>query len=249
MSMRRIDRYADYIAEAALTEDEYYDVRQICSDLIDGGFELEASKKFMNSTGHSATDADTTFKIPFISIFLSRSTEGREVEEQRAVDFTSAVYECVAKLSELGESSVKKIEVSYYHKGVGLASLVQEKATIHVMLEEEADISEKQGFYEFARDLQSYFERTSNKVSRAYKVEIGNGFVTLKPKPAFQQPTFAAVKSFLKSKFDPVYWTTVYNRNYREYTYEAEKSGNDIKIDYKGFYTLRGRTREGGLTI
>ena len=113
----RMKKYAEfYIAEAALTEEEYYDVKQICADLVEGyGFEIEANKRFASTRGNSSDTANTDFKQPFISITLTSRIDGKtEVEEDRTLEVISAVYECVGKLSELGEATVKKIETMSY---------------------------------------------------------------------------------------------------------------------------------------
>ena len=250
-------KYAEfYIAEAALTEDEIYDVKQICADLIEGyGFEIEASKRFAsarnytfypNCGGNSSDTANTDFNMPFISITLTSRIDGKtEVEEGRTLEVISAVYECVGKLSELGEATVKKIETMSYFSELGTKKYNQEKVIIYVKLDEEAEVSDKQGFYDFAGKMRSAFNNHSNKVTKAYSVEIGNGLVTLVR--GNQAPPLAAVKSFLRSKFSPGHNTYGWNMP-KEYIYEIQPSQDgNIKIDYQGYYNLvRGR-RQGDI--
>lgn len=242
----RMKKYAEfYIAEAALTEDEIYDVKQICADLIEGlGFELHATKRFASEIGSSSDTANTDFKHPFISITLTSTIEGKEeVEEDRMLEIISAVYECVGKLSELGEATLKKIETTTYVSELNRRKYNQEKIIIYVKLDEEAEVSDKQGFYEFADKMRSAFNNHSNKVTRAYSVETGNGFVTLVR--GNQAPPLAAVKSFLRSKFSPEHFTYHISK---EYTYDVlpSQDGN-IKIDYQGYYNLARGRRQGDL--
>lgn len=245
-----IKKYRDFsVNEAKVTEDEEYDVRQICADLVeDHGFEIEISKKFANAGGTSVDSPTTDFKFPFINITLTTRKDGKEeVEEQRALDVISAIYECVGKLSELGEAKVKKIELLNQIMS-GSKKYNQEKVIIHLMQEEEAEVSDKQGFYEFADRTRSSFNNHVNKVTKAYSVEIGNGFVMLVPKEdMIFQPALAAVKSFLRSKFSPDHNT--YGRNmHKEYTYTIQPSEDrKIKIDYEGYYNLARGRRQGEL--
>ena len=243
-------KYAEfYIAEAALTEDEYYDVKQICADLIEGyGFEIEASKRFASARGNSSDTANTDFNMPFISITLTSRIDGKtEVEEGRTLEVISAVYECVGKLSELGEATVKKIETMSYFSELGTKKYNQEKVIIYVKLDEEAEVSDKQGFYDFAGKMRSAFNNHSNKVTRAYSVEIGNGLVTLVPKEDLVfHPPLAAVKSFLRSKFSPSHNTYGWNMP-KEYTYAIQSQDGKIKIDYEGYYNLTRGQRQGDI--
>ena len=75
-----IKKYKDFsINEAKATEDEEYDVRQICADLVENhGFELEISKRFANAGGASSDSPNTDFKFPFISIYLTARKDGKE---------------------------------------------------------------------------------------------------------------------------------------------------------------------------
>lgn len=244
-----IKKYKDFsVNEAKVNEDEEYDVRQICADLVeDHGFEIEISKRFANAGGASSDSPNTDFKFPFISIYLTARKEGKEeVEEQRALDLISAIYECVGKLSELGEAKLKKIELVNQIMS-GSKKYNQEKVIIHVMQEEEAEVSDKQGFYDFAEKMRSAFNNHSNKVTKAYSVEIGNGIVKLVPKEdLIFHPPLTAVKSFLRSKFSPDHNTYGFNM-LREYTYAIQSQDGKIKIDYEGYYNLARGRRQGEL--
>jgi hypothetical protein len=242
-----IKKYKDFsVNEAKVTKDEEYDVRQICADLVeDHGFEIEISKRFASATGTSSDSPNTDFKFPFISIYLTAKKDGKEeVEEQRALDLISAIYECVGKLSELGEATVKKIETMNYVSVLGSKKYNQEKVIIYVKLEEEAEVSDKQGFYDFASKIRSAFNNHSNKVTKAYSVEIGNGLVTLVPGNLV--PPLAAVKSFLKSKFSPGHNTYGFNMP-KEFVYTIQSQDGKIKIDYEGYYNLARGQRQGEL--
>lgn len=245
-----IKKYRDFsLNEAKVTKDEEYDVRQICADLVeDHGFEIEISKRFANAGGASSDSPNTDFKFPFISIYLTAKKDGKEeVEEAGMLEVISAVYECVGKLSELGEATVKKIETTTYVSELGSKKYNQEKVIIYVKLDEEAEVSDKQGFYDFASKTRSAFNNHSNKVTRAYSVEIGNGLVTLVPREDLVfHPPLAAVKSFLRSKFSPDHNTYGWNMP-REYTYAIQSQDGKIKIDYEGYYNLARGRREGGL--
>ena len=245
-----IKKYKDFsVNEAKVTKDEEYDVRQICADLVeDHGFELEISKRFASATGTSSDSQNTDFKFPFISIYLTAKKDGKEeIEEQRALDLISAIYECVGKLSELGEATVKKIETMNYVSELGSKKYNQEKVIIYVKLNEEVEVSDKQGFYDFASKIRSAFNNHSNKVTKAYSVEIGNGLVTLVPKEDLVfHPPLAAVKSFLKSKFSPDHNTYGWNM-IKEYTYAIQSQDGRIKIDYEGYYNLARGRRQGEL--
>ena len=245
-----IKKYKDFsLNEAKTTKDEEYDVRQICADLVeDHGFELEISKRFANASGASSDSPNTDFKFPFISIYLTAKKDGKEeIEEQRALDLISAIYECVGKLSELGEATVKKIETMNYVSELGSKKYNQEKVIIYVKLNEEVEVSDKQGFYDFASKIRSAFNNHSNKVTKAYSVEIGNGLVTLVPKEDLVfHPPLTAVKSFLRSKFSPDH--NIYGFNMlREYTYVIQSQDGKIKIDYEGYYNLARGRRQGEL--
>jgi hypothetical protein len=245
-----IKKYKDFsLNEAKVTKDEEYDVRQICADLVeDHGFEIEIGKRFANAGGASSDSPNTNFKFPFISIYLTAKKDGKEeVEEQRTLDLISAIYECVGKLSELGEATVKKIETMNYVSELGSKKYNQEKVIIYVKLEEEAEVSDKQGFYDFAEKTRSAFNNHSNKVTKAYSVEIGNGLVTLVPKEDLVfHPPLTAVKSFLRSKFSPDHNTYGFNM-LREYTYTISLQNGKIKIDYEGYYNLARGRRQGEL--
>jgi len=245
-----IKKYKDFsVNEAKATEDEEYDVRQICADLVENhGFEIEISKRFASTRGNYSDTVSTDFKIPFINITLTSRIDGKtEVEEDRTLEVISAVYECVGKLSELGEATVKKIETMSYFSELGSRKYNQEKVIIYVKLDEEAEVSDKQGFYEFADKTRSAFNNHVNKVTKAYSVEIGNGFVTLVPKEDLVfHPPLAAVKSFLKSKFSPDHNTYGWNM-IKEYTYAIQSQDGKIKIDYEGYYNLARGRRQGEL--
>jgi hypothetical protein len=245
-----IKKYKDFsVNEAKATEDEEYDVRQICADLVENhGIEIEISTRFANTGGASSDSPNTDFKFPFISIYLTARKDGKEeVEEQRALDLISAIYECVGKLSELGEATVKKIETMNYVSELGSKKYNQEKVIIYVKLEEEAEVSDKQGFYDFTEKTRSAFNNHSNKVTKAYSVEIGNGLVTLVPKEdLIFHPPLTAVKSFLRSKFSPDHNTYGFNM-LREYTYVIQSQDGKIKIDYEGYYNLARGRRQGEL--
>lgn len=237
-----IDKYKDFILnESSLSKDDIYDVKQICSELIDDyGFDIEMTKRYANESGDGNVSPNNIYKYPYISINLVNRTENENisgVDEDKVIKLTSVIYECVDKLSDIGETTLQRIEFVNRHLSNNI------NINIRIMLNETHDVSTKQGFYEFTDKLESYFSNHHNKVTKGYSIEIGNGFVTLIPND--DAPNINAVKSFLRSKFDPHY-----SRYYlsKEFIYTISNLDvGKLKIEYDGYYNVRFGRRNGVL--
>ena len=242
-----IDKYKDFILnESSLSKDDIYDIKQICSELIDDyGFDIEEiTKRFANDSGLENRSLNNIYKYPFISIRLFNLTKKENisgVEEDSVIKITSAIYECVNKLSDIGEATLQRIEFLNTPQSNNI------RVDIRVMLNEESEVSTKLGFYEFTDKLESHFMNHHNKVTKCYSIEIGNGFVTLIPNDDTTIPTIGEVKSFLSKKFSP------YNNLYpmsKEFVYMITNLGEGkLNILYRGYYNLTRNRRDGNYTI
>lgn len=246
-----IDKYKDFILnESSLSKDDIYDVRQICSELIeDYGFDIEMTKRFANESGNDNGSPSNIYKYPFISISLVNQTKNKNisgVDEDKVIKLTSAIYECVNKLSDVGEATLQRIEF------LNTVSSNNIRVNIRIMLNEAHDVSTKQGFYDFTSKLESLFNSRNNKVTRFYSIEIGNGVVTLVPNDVVPNDvvvTINDVRTFLRRKFAPYHSTNLYTMD-KEFVYMLNSLGaGKLIIRYNGYYRLNRGNRDGDLII
>jgi len=225
-----IKKYKDFsINEASVTEDEKYDIEQILAELTqDMGFELELSKVFYsdNKTQWSET-FDTHCKNPVLRIHLTKKNE--LLEESTIEGLLPSVYECVDRLSELGEAELMKFSLARpYVTNNTLVDIL-----IMVTIDEKPEISDLPGFYDFIDTLNRSWRSLNNKVTRSFSIGEKNKESVVLEREEHGVATFTEVKALIRKIFNP--WP---NRTGREYEYEFQKEGDNVRIKYKGYKRL-----------
>ena len=225
-----IKKYKDFsVNEAKATEDEEYDVRQIVAELTqDMGFKLELSKVFYsdNKTQWHET-FDTLCKNPVLRIHLSKKNE--LLDESTIEGLLPSVYECVDRLSELGDAELMKFSLSrpYVINNTLIDILIM------VTIDEKPEISDLPGFYDFVNQLSSRWRGLNNKVTRSFSVGDKDKESILLNNTIPAGATFTEVKAAVKRMMNS--WP---NRGGREYIFDFQKEGENVRIAYKGYHNL-----------
>jgi len=225
-----IKKYKDFsVNEANATEDEKYDIEQIVAELTqDMGFKLELSKVFYsdNKTQWHET-FDTLCKNPVLRIHLSKKNE--LLDESTIEGLLPSVYECVDRLSELGDAELTKFSLSRpYVTNNTLIDIL-----IMVTIDEKPEISDLPGFYDFTNQLSSRWRGLNNKVTRSFSVGDKDKESILLNNTIPGGATFTEVKAAVKRMMNP--WQ---NRGGREYIFDFQKEDENVRIAYKGFHNL-----------
>ena len=224
-----IKKYKDFsINEASVTEDEKYDIEQIVAEITqDMGFELELSKVFYsdNKTQWSET-FDTQCQNPVLRIHLTKKKA--VLDESTIEGLLPSVYECVDRLSELGDAELMKFSLTrpYVNKDTLIDILIM------VTIDERPEISDLPGFYDFIDVLNRRWRELHNKVTRSFSIgERDKESVLLKNIDAGGGATLTELKSLIKR----IFAFSGSNRLGRKYEFDFKKEGADLRIMYKGF--------------
>ncbi len=141
-----IKKYKDFsINESNVTEDERYDIEQIVAELTqDMGFELEISKVFYSDNKREwRHDLNNVCTNPVFKIYLRNKKS--VLDESSMERLLPSVYECVDRLSDLGESELVKFSlVRSYSSEETVVDII-----IMVAVDEEQEVSDLPGFYDF----------------------------------------------------------------------------------------------------
>jgi hypothetical protein len=225
-----IKKYKDFsINEASVTEDEKYDIEQIVAEITqDMGFKLELSKVFYSDNKTQwHENFDTQCKNPVLRIHLSKKNE--LLDESTIEGLLPSVYECVDRLSELGDAELMKFSLTRpYVTNNTLIDIL-----IMVTIDEKPEISDLPGFYDFVNQLSSRWRGLNNKVTRSFSVGDKDKESILLNNTIPAGATFTEVKSAVKRMMNP--WP---NRSGREYIFDFQKEGENVRIAYKGYHNL-----------
>lgn len=223
-----IKKYKDFsVNESKVTEDEKYDIEQIVAEITqDMGFELELSKVFYsdNKTQWRGT-FDTQCQNPVLRIHLTKKKA--VLDESTIEGLLPSVYECVDRLSELGDAELMKFSLTrpYVNKDTLIDILIM------VTIDERPEISDLPGFYDFIDVLNRRWRELHNKVTRSFSIgERDKESVLLKNIDAG-----GATLTELKSLIKRIFAFSGSNRLGRKYEFDFKKEGADLRIMYKGF--------------
>jgi hypothetical protein len=138
----------------------------------------------------------------------------------------SSVYECVDRLSDLGESELVKFSLlrSYSSEDTGVDIIIM------VAIDEEQEVSDLPGFYDFIDVLNRRWRELHNKVTRSFSIEEKDKESVLLKKIAGD-----ANLSELKSLIKRIFTFSGSNRLGRKYEFDFKTEGPDLRIMYKGF--------------
>jgi hypothetical protein len=225
-----IKKYKDFsINEASVTEDEKYDIEQIVAEITqDMGFELELSKVFYSDNKTQwHENFDTQCQNPVLRIHLTKKKA--VLDESTIEKLLPSVHECVDRLSELGEAELMKFSLSrpYVNKDTLIDILIM------VTIDEKPEISDLPGFYDFANQLSSRWRGLNNKVTRSFSVGDKDKESILLNNTIPGGATFTEVKAGVRRMLNP--WP---NRGGREYIFDFQKEGENVRITYKGYHNL-----------
>lgn len=223
-----IKKYKDFsINEANVTEDEKYDIEQIVAELTqDMGFELELSKVFYSDNKREwRSELNDVCTNPVFKIYLKNKKS--VLDESSMERLLPSVYECVDRLSDLGESELIKFSLlRSYEKTDTVVDII-----IMVAVDEEQEVSDLPGFYDFIDVLNRRWRELHNKVTRSFSIgERDKESVLLK-----NIDTGGATLSELKSLIKRIFTFSGSNRLGRKYEFDFKKEGADLRIMYKGF--------------
>ena len=223
-----IKKYKDFsINEANVTEDEKYDIEQIVAELTqDMGFELELSKVFYSDNKREwRSELNDVCTNPVFKIYLRNKKS--VLDESSMERLLPSVYECVDRLSDLGESELVKFSlVRPYSSEETVVDII-----IMVTIDEEQEVSDLPGFYDFIDVLNRRWRELHNKVTRSFSIgERDKESVLLK-----NIDTGGATLSELKSLIKRIFTFSGSNRLGRKYEFDFKKEGADLRIMYKGF--------------
>jgi hypothetical protein len=225
-----IKKYKDFsINESKVTEDEKYDVEQILAELTqDMGFDLELNKVYYSDNKREWHETfDTICKNPVLSMNLRK--KGDVLEESTIEGLLPTVYECIGRLSELGEAELVKFS---------LARSFSDKAPtidikILLALDEKPELSDLAGFYDFVDFLNRRWRSMNNKVTRSFSIGNKDKESVVLENDVPGGATFTELKAFIRKVFNP--WP---NRTGRMYEFEFQKDGENMRLVYKGFKRL-----------
>jgi len=237
-----IKRYKDFsINEGKVTEDEKYDIEQIFAEMTqDMGFNLDLNKVYYSDNKLSNQgNYDTYHNNPVLKIKLKRA--GNLMDESGIEVLLNSIYECIGRLSELGETEIGEFTLKKLYSEKGHRVIIE----IFLITDEKPDISEMPGFYDFIDILELKWRNSNNKVTRSFSIgDRTKDSILLEPKTEVElgdeivgQATFTDVKAFIRKVFNP-WHGRITNRTRREYEYELKKEGENVRIEYKGFKTL-----------
>jgi hypothetical protein len=224
-----IKKYKDFsINEASVTEDEKYDIEQIVAEITqDMGFELELSKVFYSDNKTQWRETfDTQCQNPVLRIHLTKKKA--VLDESTIEGLLPSVYECVDRLSELGDAELMKFSLTrpYVNKDTLIDILIM------VTIDERPEISDLPGFYDFIDVLNRRWRELHNKVTRSFSIgERDKESVLLKNIDAGGGATLTELKSLIKR----IFAFSGSNRLGRKYEFDFKKEGADLRIMYKGF--------------
>jgi hypothetical protein len=223
-----IKKYKDFsINEANVTEDERYDIGQIVAELVqDMGFELELSKVFYSDNKREwRSDINNVCTNPVFKIYLRNKKS--VLDESSMERLLPSVYECVDRLSDLGESELIKFSLvrSYSSEDTDVDIIIM------VAVDEEQEVSDLPGFYDFIDVLNRRWRELHNKATRSFIIgERDKESVLLK-----NIDTGGATLSELKSLIKRIFTFSGSNRLGRKYEFDFKTEGTDLRIMYKGF--------------
>lgn len=223
-----IKKYKDFsINESTVTEDERYDIEQIVAELTqDMGFELEISKVFYSDNKREwRSELNNVCNNPVFKIYLRNKKS--VLDESSMERLLPSVYECVDRLSDLGESELVKFSlVRPYSSEETVVDII-----IMVTIDEEQEVSDLPGFYDFIDVLNRRWRELHNKVTRSFSIgERDKESVLLK-----NIDTGGATLSELKSLIKRIFAFSGSNRLGRKYEFDFKIEGADLRIMYKGF--------------
>jgi hypothetical protein len=223
-----IKKYKDFsINESSVTEDEKYDIEQIVAELTqDMGFELELSKVFYSDNKREwRSELNNVCTNPVFKIYLRNKKS--VLDESSMERLLPSVYECVDRLSDLGESELVKFSLlRSYEKTDTVVDII-----IMVAVDEEQEVSDLPGFYDFIDVLNRRWRELHNKVTRSFSIgERDKESVLLK-----NIDTGGATLSELKSLIKRIFTFSGSNRLGRKYEFDFKIEGTDLRIMYKGF--------------
>jgi hypothetical protein len=223
-----IKKYKDFsINEASVTEDEKYDIEQIVAELTqDMGFELELSKVFYSDNKREwRHDLNNVCTNPVFKIYLRNKKS--VLDESSMERLLPSVYECVDRLSDLGESELVKFSLlRSYEKTDTVVDII-----IMVAIDEEQEVSDLPGFYDFIDFLNRRWRELNNKVTRSFSIEEKDKESILLKNIAAGGATLSELKSLIKRIFN----FSGSNRLGRKYEFDFKIDGADLRIMYKGF--------------
>jgi hypothetical protein len=223
-----IKKYKDFsVNESKVTEDEKYDIEQIVAEITqDMGFELELSKVFYSDNKTQWRETfDTQCQNPVLRIHLTKKKA--VLDESTIEGLLPSVYECVDRLSELGDAELMKFSLTrpYVNKDTLIDILIM------VTIDERPEISDLPGFYDFIDVLNRRWRELHNKVTRSFSIgERDKESVLLKNIDAG-----GATLTELKSLIKRIFAFSGSNRLGRKYEFDFKKEGADLRIMYKGF--------------
>jgi hypothetical protein len=228
-----IKKYKDFSINENVTEDEKYDIEQIVVELVqDMGFELEISKVFYSDNKREwRHDLNNVCNNPVFKIYL-RNKKG-VLDESSMESLLPSVYECVDRLSDLGESELIKFSlVRSYEKKDTVVDII-----IMVAIDEEHEVSDLPGFYDFIDFLNRRWRELNNKVTRSFSIEERDKESVLLKNiaRANYEHTGGATLSELKSLIKRIFAFSGSNRLGRKYEFDFKIEGPDLRIMYKGF--------------
>jgi hypothetical protein len=224
-----IKKYKDFsVNESKVTEDEKYDIEQIVAEITqDMGFELELSKVFYSDNKTQWRETfDTQCQNPVLRIHLTKKKA--VIDESTIEGLLPSVYECVDRLSELGDAELMKFSLTrpYVNKDTLIDILIM------VTIDERPEISDLPGFYDFIDVLNRRWRELHNKVTRSFSIgERDKESVLLKNIDAGGGATLTELKSLIKR----IFAFSGSNRLGRKYEFDFKKEGADLRIMYKGF--------------
>ena len=225
-----IKKYIDFsVNEAKATEDEEYDVRQILAELTqDMGFELELNKVYYSDNKTQwHENFDTLCTNPVLVMNLRK--KGDVLEESTIEGLLPSVYECIGRLSELGEAELVKFSLARVYSDK--KPIIDIK--ILLAIDEKPEISELPGFYDFLDTLNRKWRSMNNKATRAFSIGDKDKESVVLKNEVPEGATFTEVKAFIRKIFNP--WP---NRTGRQYEFEFQKDGANVRLVYKGYKRL-----------
>jgi hypothetical protein len=236
-----IKRYKEFSINESV--EEYDEIVDIFTDMIDDSFKLETEKSFFSKTGMRSENENTTYTIPGVKISLKKKVDSK-LTESLTLEVINSIGECIDRLGELGEVIIKEMNLNYTPSGNDSSSYSFFRFEIYLLQKhKELEISDKPGFYEFMDDLRRKFNQSSNKVTNGFTIEQGKDEAILVPKEGVDSKVMlSATKSQLKKFFDPWYVSWRNRRNY-EFDYDVKLIDNKIHLIYKQKFQIDRHNR------
>lgn len=226
--MKKIYRFHNFINESHENyEDEF---RYIFMDLIDDRYELEIENIFFNSEGYPSQTKDSSYKK------LGYRLKIRSEEDQIEFDFDMArkvidiLGECHDRLKDYGKVRID----SFRYDG-------HINSEFYLILDEEVEVSDKEGFYEFFKIIKTVFSRSYSVTAKSFKLEENKNNILLIPvnSDIRIKQLLTPVKNLINNKFKN---KIRYIGGYK-YDYNITLDSDKINIEYIG-HTERPRREE-----